>query len=111
MITFFNNLVKGLHLSDNCEKKCLIAYIFPCKLCNFLIFEGGGIFVIDLILLGSTLVPCQDIINPNNFPEVTLKTYFFGFNRILSSRSQSNIIINTFGCCSLVLDLANRSSI
>ena len=57
MVPFFNNLVKGLHLSDNCEIKCLIACIFPSKLCNYLILEGGGMSAIALILLRSISIP------------------------------------------------------
>lgn len=57
MIPFFNNLVKGLHLFDNCEMKHLIACNFPYKLCNYLILERGGISIIALILLGSISIP------------------------------------------------------
>ena len=70
--------MKGLHLSNNYEIKHLITCNFPCKLCNCLILEGGGIFVIALNLLGSTSIPHQGTINLNNYFEVTPKTHFFG---------------------------------
>jgi len=70
--------VKGLHLFNNYEIKHLIACIFLCKLCNYLILEGGGMSDIALIFLGSISIPHQDTINSNNFLEVTPKTHFFG---------------------------------
>ena len=109
MIPFFNNLVKGLHLFDNCEINHLIACIFPCKLCNCLVLDRGGISVIALILLGSISIPHRDKINHNNFHKVTPKTHFFGLRRTLNSNNPSNIFINISGCYFLVLHLANKS--
>ena len=110
MVTLFNNLVKGLHLSDNCEIKHLIAYSFPCKLCNCLILRGGGISVIALILLGSNSIPHRDTMNPNNFPKVTPKTHFFELRQTLNSSNLLNIFISISRYCFLILDLANKSS-
>jgi len=39
------------------------------------------------ILLGSTLIPCIDIIKSSNIPEVTAKTHFFGFSLTLCSNN------------------------
>ena len=59
--------------------------------------------ILAFILLGSTSIPHLDTINPNNLLEVTPKTHYFEFNLMLNSKSLSKKIINTSGCCFLIL--------
>ena len=53
--------------------KRLTSCNLPCKLCNYFIFEGGEIFVIAFIFLGSISIPHLEIMKPSNFPNVTQK--------------------------------------
>ena len=48
-------------------------------------FLGGGISNMSLIFDGSTSIPLLLIKKPNNFPMVTLKVNFYGFNCSLYS--------------------------
>lgn len=82
----------------------------PYRLYNYFRFEGLDIIFITFILFVSTSIFHLEMIKLNNFLDVTLKTYFFGFDRTLCSSNRSNILIIAFGCSSQIFDLANTSS-
>ena len=70
----------GSHMSISLAMKRLIYCNLPRKpLISFSVL-GAGMLSMALIFLGSISIPCSLIMCLSNFPEVTLKVHFLGFN-------------------------------
>ena len=70
----------GSHMSVNLAMKRLIYYNLPRKPLISLLVLGTGMPSMALIFSGSTFIPRSITICLNNFPEVTPKVHFLGFN-------------------------------
>ena len=75
----------GLHMFVSLAMKQLIYCNLPRKpLISFSVL-GAGMLSMAMIFSGSTSIPYSLIMSPSNFPEVTPKVYFLGFNLSLNN--------------------------
>ena len=74
----------GSHMSISLAMKRLIYYNLPRKPLISLLVLGAGMSSMALIFLGSTSIPHSLTMYPSNFPEVTPKVHFLGFNLSLN---------------------------
>ena len=81
-------------MSVSLAMKRLMYYNLPRKPLISLSILGAGMSSIALIFLGSTSMPRSLTICPNNFPEVTPKVHFLGFNLSLNCRILSKNLSN-----------------
>ena len=72
-----------MYLSVALETNLFWAATFPIKLYISFIVFGDLTSIIAFTLSGFASIPRWDTMNPKNFPEVTKKTHFLGFNFIL----------------------------
>ena len=70
----------GSHMSINLAMKRLIYYSLPRKPLISLSVLGAGMSSMALIFSGSTSIPRSLTMCPSNFPKVTPKVHFLGFN-------------------------------
>jgi hypothetical protein len=106
-----STLKKGRHLSVNRETKRLSAAILLVSPCVSLIFLGGCISKMALILSGLALIPLYETIKPRNLPEETPKAHLLGFSFIWYLRSVLNVSSKSFRWSSSSLDLISMSLI
>ena len=76
----------GSHMSVNLAMKRLIYYSLPRKPLISLSVLGAGMSSMALIFLGSTSIPRSLTMCSSNFPKVTPKVHFLGFNLSLNYR-------------------------
>ena len=76
----------GSHMSVNLTMKRLIYYSLPRKPLISLSVLGASMSSMAQIFSGSTFIPCSQTMCPSNFPEVTPKVHFLGFNLSLNCR-------------------------
>ena len=107
---FLSTLKKGKHLSVDRETKRLSAVILPVSPCVSLMFFGGCMSKMALILSGLASMPLYETIKPRNLPEETLKAHLLGFSFIWYLRSVLNVSSKSFKWSSSSLDLTSMLS-
>ena len=100
----------GLHMSVNLAMKRLIYCSLPRKPLISLSVLGAGMSSMALIFLGSTSIPRSLTMCPSNFPEVTPKVHFLGFNLSLNCRILSKNLYSTAKWSTLSWDFTIMSS-
>ena len=101
---FLKSLKMGSQVEVSLAMNRLMYYSQPKKPLISFSLLGGGISNMALILDGSTSIPLSLTKNPNNFPAVTPKVYFYRFNLNLYSLILSKNFLKFVVWFSLSLD-------
>ena len=106
--------LRSLKMGSQVEVSLVMNRLMYCSrpkkpLISFLLL-GGDISNIALILDGLTSIPLSLTKNPNNFPVVTPKVHFYGFNLNLYSLIHSKNFLKFVVWFSLSLDFTIISS-
>ena len=109
-LVFLRSLKVGSQVEVSLAMNRLMYCNRPKKLLISFSLLGGGISNMALILDGSTSIPLSLTRKPSNFPMVTLKVHFCGFNLSLYSLILSKNFLKFMVWLSLSLDFTIISS-
>lgn len=105
-----NSFAIGLVISAKLGTNFLRRFIWPKKDLMPLQFTGRHNFYIAFTLSRLILIPFFETMCPNNFPSVTQKIEFLGFNEILCSLHLCSTSLKSFRCFFHLLEKMVMSS-